>query len=91
MLLIIDCLHFSFADVTLSALNAPESDIDIEGDSSSSKKLEFDSGSFEIHGEDSIHHVCLFEQFTFLNKSKILINITNYSLKYHGKNSLLET
>ncbi|XP_076096697.1 BPTF-associated chromatin complex component 1-like isoform X2 [Mytilus galloprovincialis] len=30
-------------DVTLSALNAPESDIDIEGDSSSSKKLEFDS------------------------------------------------
>lgn len=30
-------------DVTLSALNAPESDVDIEGDSSSSKKLEFDS------------------------------------------------
>lgn len=30
--------------MTLSALNAPESDIDIEGDSSSSKKLEFDSG-----------------------------------------------
>lgn len=34
----------TFADVTLSALNAPESDVDIEGDSSSSKKLEFDSG-----------------------------------------------
>ncbi|XP_011415976.1 chromatin complexes subunit BAP18-like isoform X1 [Crassostrea angulata] len=30
-------------DVTLSALNAPESDVDIEGDSSSSKRLDFDS------------------------------------------------
>jgi hypothetical protein len=36
-----------FVDVTLSALNAPESDIDIEGDSSLSKKLEFDSGIFQ--------------------------------------------
>jgi hypothetical protein len=36
--------------VTLSALNAPESDVDIEGDSSSSKRLDFDSGekNFEI-------------------------------------------
>ncbi|KAK3095778.1 hypothetical protein FSP39_018998 [Pinctada imbricata] len=34
-------------DVTLSALNAPESDVDIEGDSSSSKRLDFDSGPLE--------------------------------------------
>lgn len=35
-------------DVTLSALNAPESDVDIEGDSSSSKRLDFDSGKREL-------------------------------------------
>lgn len=44
IILTIKLLFIIFADVTLSALNAPESDIDIEGDSSSSKKLEFDSG-----------------------------------------------
>ena len=33
-------------EVTLSALNAPESDVDIEGlgEGSASKKLDFDSG-----------------------------------------------
>lgn len=35
-------------DVTLSALNAPESDVDIEGDSSSSKRLDFDSGKRKL-------------------------------------------
>ena len=40
-------IYVLFVDVTLSALNAPESDIDIEGDSSSSKKLEFDSGIYQ--------------------------------------------
>ncbi|GAB1609919.1 chromatin complexes subunit BAP18-like isoform X1 [Argonauta hians] len=40
----------SSAEVTLSALNAPESDVDIEGlgDNSASKKLEFDSGKQNI-------------------------------------------
>ena len=38
-----------FTEVTLSALNAPEGDVDIEGlgDSSASKKLDFDSGETE--------------------------------------------
>nr|XP_022336756.1 chromatin complexes subunit BAP18-like isoform X1 [Crassostrea virginica] len=38
-------------DVTLSALNAPESDVDIEGDSSSSKRLDFDSGTVIVKRE----------------------------------------
>ncbi|XP_022336758.2 BPTF-associated chromatin complex component 1-like isoform X3 [Crassostrea virginica] len=38
-------------DVTLSALNAPESDVDIEGDSSSSKRLDFDSGTVIVKQE----------------------------------------
>lgn len=42
------CLHFFIKDVTLSALNAPESDVDIEGDSSSSKRLDFDSGKKKL-------------------------------------------
>lgn len=39
---------FFIKDVTLSALNAPESDVDIEGDSSSSKRLDFDSGKKKL-------------------------------------------
>ena len=37
-------------EVTLSALNAPESDVDIEGlgDGGASKKLDFDSGKMII-------------------------------------------
>jgi len=37
---------FCLTEVTLSALNAPESDVDIEGlgEASASKKLDFDSG-----------------------------------------------
>lgn len=41
------CIFF-IKDVTLSALNAPESDVDIEGDSSSSKRLDFDSGKKKL-------------------------------------------
>ena len=40
----------SFPEVTLSALNAPENDVDIEGlgDGGASKKLDFDSGNRSI-------------------------------------------
>ena len=40
-----------FPEVTLSALNAPESDVDIEGlgDGGASKKLDFDSGRKTLH------------------------------------------
>lgn len=46
------------AEVTLSALNAPESDVDIEGlgDAGASKKLDFDSGTItsEISVENTL-------------------------------------
>lgn len=39
-------VRHSVSEVTLSALNAPESDVDIEGlgETGASKKLDFDSG-----------------------------------------------
>ena len=43
---------FVFSEVTLSALNAPEGDVDIEGlgeSHSATKKLDFDSGMKNIH------------------------------------------
>ena len=45
------CVYYIFSEVTLSALNAPESDVDIEGlgDAGGSKKLDFDSGIYSIH------------------------------------------
>ena len=47
-------LHF-IAEVTLSALNAPDVDVDVEGlgDQSSGRKLDFDSG------DGTYHSICL--------------------------------
>ena len=61
--------------MTLSALNAPESDVDIEGDSSSSKRLDFDSGKNFVYAK--IIQFCFensaltFKIFKVLEKNRI--------------------
>ena len=52
-------LTFFITEVTLSALNAPESDVDIEGlgDTGASKKLDFDSGIYNRASTSLAFHV----------------------------------
>lgn len=61
--------------MTLSALNAPESDVDIEGDSSSSKRLDFDSGKNFVYAK--------IIQFCFENSA-----VTCKIFKVSGKNRI---
>lgn len=58
-----------FAEVTLSALNAPEGDVDIEslGEQTTVKKLEFDSGQSTVQAFASMDLYHLFAAHLFSN------------------------
>lgn len=64
--------------MTLSALNAPESDVDIEGDSSSSKRLDFDSGKNFVYAK--------IIQFCFEKSSAVTCKI--FKVPVSGKNRI---